>query len=131
MLGFIRSMVLLDDVVLGWVGLLVVVNGLAPLVFLDTVEGRMVLAAFVAGFFLQIAIYESLGFVRLLGLGHALWLPMVAWLALRLPAAELLSPFGVWLAAVISVDVISLGIDATDVVRYLRGERLPHLPEAG
>ena len=77
----------------------------------------------------QSAIHARKGFVRLLGVGHFLWLPMLPWLWTRL--AE--TPSGLfrnWILAVLVVDGISVVIDVTDVTRYFLGDRdLPVVPE--
>ena len=41
------------------------------LLFLDTVYGRVALAAIAVGLIIMICIHARLGFVRLLGLGHS------------------------------------------------------------
>lgn len=111
-----------------WVGLLMLVNGVLPLFFLQTLEARVVLAGMMAGAALQMAIFGARGFVRLLGLGHlVVWIPMLLWLGARLGEIGTDGALGQWLAAVIVVDGLSLIIDATDVVRYARGERTPSL----
>ena len=80
-----------------------------------------------AGAAIQMAIFKMKGFVRLLGIGHILWIPMVIWLALGFESEHLTSPFGIWLAAVMILNSISIVIDGVNVVRYLKGERTPSL----
>ncbi len=87
----------------------------------------MVLGAFVFGALFQTAIFSAKGFVRLLGIGHIAWVPMVAWLWTRLDLAPAGSFFRYWLLATLVVVSLSLLIDAVDVARYLRGERDPYL----
>lgn len=111
-----------------WLAVMVAVNMIGAIVFFDTIEGKLVVAAVVLGFFIQTAIYSKLGFVRLLGIGHVFWLALVPWLATRLAEVGLTSAFGYWLAAVVVVDGVSLVIDVVDVARYLRGERAPTVP---
>ncbi len=79
------------------------------------------------GALLQIAIFAAKGFVRLLGIGHIAWVPMVAWLWTRLDVAPASSLFRYWLLANIVLVGLSLLIDAIDVTRYQRGEREPYL----
>ena len=52
---------------------------------------------------------------------------MVYWLWTRLDLAPAGSLFKYWLLATIVLVSLSLLIDATDVIRYLRGERKPYL----
>lgn len=111
-----------------WLAVMVAVNLIGGIAFFGTIEGKLVVAALVLGVFIQVAIYGKLGFVRLLGIGHIAWLPLVPWLATRLVEVGLASAFAYWLAAVIVVDSVSLVIDAVDVARYLRGERKPTVP---
>ena len=103
------------------------INLIPALIFLKTLEGQLVLGGLMPGTFLQTWIFSKKGFVKLLGLGHILWLPMVIWLAYRVPLAESGSPFAHSLIASIILDSLSLIIDTIDVVRYIRGERRPTL----
>jgi hypothetical protein len=97
------------------------------LYFIDTTEARVVFGAFVISIIIMTTIYLRLGFVRLLGLGHILWIPMVPWLWTRLVQTPPLdSTFQYWLLIVIVMNTISLVIDAVDVVRYMKGERVPY-----
>ena len=126
-IGFFRTMLTLPKPWVGWVMLLMTVNMVAPLFFLDRPEGKVVLGAAVVGAALQTGIFSAKGFVRLLGAGHIAWVPMVAWLWTRLDHAPPGSLFRYWLLATIVLVCISLLIDAADVIRYLRGERDPQL----
>jgi hypothetical protein len=111
-----------------WVGLLILLNGIVPLAFLETLEARVVLLAFMVGAMLQMALFGARGFVRLLGMGHlVVWLPMLLWLWGRLGEAGGEGLFERWLLAVILADGLSLLIDAVDVVRYALGDRTPSL----
>ena len=124
-LGFFRGLWGLAWPWRAWVGLLILLNGIAPLAFLERTEARVVLAALLVGALIQMVIFGARGFVRLLGAGHlVVWLPMVFWLWGRIGTE---SAFGGWIAAVIAVDSVSLIIDAVDVVRYALGDRTPSL----
>ena len=65
--------------------------------------------------------------MRLNGIGHILWVPMVAWLwtrwTLPLPVVSSGTAAG---NHRLGEPALSL-IDAVDVIRYLRGERDPYL----
>ena len=63
------------------------------------------------------------GFTRLLGMGHILWVPMLFWLWSRLDQIPAHDVFGVWIRVLMTLDAVSLLIDAVDVTRYIRGER--------
>ncbi len=127
MIDFLRTMVTLRKPWVIWVMLLMVVNMIIPLFYLGTLEGKVVLGAFVFGALFQVGIFSAKGFVRLLGIGHIAWVPMVVWLWTRLDVAPAGSLVRYWLIATIVLVTLSLIIDAADVIRYLRGERAPYL----
>lgn len=124
-IDFNRSLLAMPKPWVVWLALLLAANLVAPLFWLGAPEAQATLSAFMLAAMLQMVIFRRLGFVRLLGAGHLPWLFLVPWLALRLASAGLQSAFDYWLLAVIVVDGLSLVIDATDVVRWLRGERAP------
>ncbi|MCP4204373.1 MAG: hypothetical protein GY769_20875 [bacterium] len=127
MIGFFGTLLALPKPWVAWVMLLMTANMVVPLFYLRTPEARVVLGAAVFGAILQTAIFSAKGFVRLLGIGHIAWVPMVLWLWTRLDAAPAGSLFRYWLLATIVLVSLSLLIDATDVIRYRRGEREPQL----
>ncbi len=127
MFGFLRTMMTFPKPWVVWIMLLMLVNMVIPLFYLGTLEGEVVLGAFVFGALHQGWIFSAKGFVRLLGIGHLVWIPMVAWLWTRLDVASTGSLFRHWLLATIVLVSLSLLIDAVDVIRYLRGERDPYV----
>jgi len=127
MIDFFRTLLLMPGYWVVWVGLLMTANMAAPLFFIDTLEAQVVLGAMMAGAAIQMLIFKLKGFVRLLGIGHILWIPMVIWLAAGFDSERLTSPFGLWIAAVIILNCVSLLIDGVDVIRYIKGERTPAL----
>lgn len=128
---FTRHLVAMPKHWVVWVGLLMAANLAGPLFWLGAPEAQATLLAFMLGAALQMAILRQLGFVRLLGIGHSPWLLLVPWLAVRLNWAGLHSVFDYWMLSVVVLNAVSLAIDATDVARWLRGERSPMvLPSA-
>ncbi len=125
MLAFMKTMFVNGKGLAAWIALLLIVNMALPLVYIGRLEGQVVLAALLAGAVTQTIMFGRLGFVRLLGVGHVYWIPMLPWLWTRLGSTSGL--FEYWLMAVIALDGISLAIDVVDVARYARGERTPHL----
>src|SRR5262245_43258721 len=106
-----------------WLLIVIAANLLVPLMYLGRSEARIVLLTFLASYFLMVVITGTNGFTRLLGLGHILWIPLLIFLVGRLgsiPAGDL---YGVWVRSVVVLNLISLVIDAIDVVRFARGER--------
>ena len=110
-----------------WLAALLLVNMVLPVVFFATIEGKVVLGCMLAGASAQMVLLSRLGFVRLLGIGHVIWIPMVLWLWERLPLHEVGKPLYYWIAATIAIDSISLVLDAIDVGRWLGGDRATSL----
>ena len=106
-----------------WNVVLALVNLAGGLYYFGSLEGKLVVGAFFAAVIVMEAMYKAKGFVRLLGLGHIFWVPLVPWLALRLDWGRLDNAFAVWVAVLVVMNTLSLILDAIDVVRYVRGER--------
>ncbi len=111
-----------------WLILLVAANGVAPLLFLQHVEARVVLVTFLASVTLMTLLTARFGFTRIVGLGHILWLPMLAFLFTRLGDIPASDAFGIWIRALFVLNGISMVIDAVDVIRYIAGERQETVP---
>jgi len=108
-----------------WLAMLVGVNAIVPLFLLDHREAQAVLGASMLALVIQLVIFKSKGYVRLLGIGHLPWVPVVLWLASRMSEIGTETLFGQWVLAVILLDGLSLVIDAIDVGRYINGDRTP------
>lgn len=108
-----------------WCVWLVGVN-LGCLYFITNIEGLVVFLTTGVAIIIQTLIYQRIGFVRLLGVAHLLWLPMFAWILSRwdLIAAE--PQLQNWLIILAITNAISFIIDSVDVFRFWRGERMPH-----
>ncbi len=122
MTPFMRGLMRQPPLVMAWVGILVLVNGGLSLFFLDALEAKVVLITLALGGVIMELLTWRLGFTRLLGLGHVLWLGLVPWLATRVSLHES-GPVVYWLVAVIALNSLSLVFDVRDVVVYLRGDR--------
>ncbi len=121
LLAFPRAMLAMPKAWQGWIALMIVLNAVVPLILISTLEGKVVLATFVAAAALMMAIHRAKGFVRLIGTGHFVWFPLLAWLATRFDATS--GPMRAWLIALFVVNGLSLVIDVIDLIRYLRGDR--------
>ena len=108
-----------------WVALLMALNMIGPLFFIYTMEAKAVLTSTMAGAMLMLLIFSGYGFVRLLGLGHIFWVPLVIWLGLRIPELSLDTPFAIWLVLVVGFNCLSLVMDVLDVSLYFLGDRKP------
>ncbi len=127
MMNLTRTMMIMPTHWQVWLGVLVTVNMVVPFFFIHTREAQVVLATAIAGLVIMSVIFSMKGFVRLMGIGHIGWLPLVFWLATKLEHAPADSTFGYWLMAVIVLDSLSVFIDTIDVLRYVKGERAPVL----
>ena len=106
-----------------WLLVLVALNAVAPMFFLPRVEAVATLGAMVVSMGLMTLLTHWSGFSRLLGLGHVAWVPLLLFLWTRLGSAPADEPFGLWIRGVIALNAISLLLDASDVIRWLAGER--------
>ena len=111
-----------------WVMLLVAAIMFALMFFLHHHDAQVVLGFFLASMALMTLLTSRFGFTRIVGLGHILWAPMLAFLATRLGDISIGSALGIWIGALIVLNGISLVIDAIDVVRYLAGNRQETVP---
>ena len=127
MMNLTRTMMIMPIHWQVWLGVLVTANMVVPFLFIHTLEAQVVLAAMIVGLVIMSVIFSVKGFVRLLGIGHIGWLPLVFWLWTRLDHAPADSIFGYWLMAVVVLNSLSLIIDTIDVFRYVKGERRPVL----
>jgi hypothetical protein len=127
MINFTKTMMIMPIHWQAWLGVLVGVNIVAPLAFIHTLEAQVVLVMGLGGLVIMTVIFSMKGFVRLMGIGHFGWLPLVFWLGTKLEHAPADSAFGYWIMAVIVLDSLSLFIDTIDVLRYVKGERAPFL----
>ncbi len=119
---FVRGMLRSRPHVLAWLMLLILANGIAPLVFLARLEAQVVFATFLLSIGLMTWLTARYGFSRILGLGHVLWVPMVIFLLVRANALEM-DAYGIWVGTVVVLNVISLMIDVRDVMQYVRGAK--------
>ncbi len=106
-----------------WLMSMVATNMIIPLFFLDRLESQVVVGTIVASMILMTALTGLSGFGRLLGLGHILWIPLLYLLWTRLGQIPADDFFGIWIRVLMALNATSLVIDATDVIRYLAGDR--------
>jgi hypothetical protein len=126
-INFMKTMLIMPIHWQAWLGILVTANIVVPMFYIHTLEAQVILATAIVGLMVMAFIFSMKGFVRLMGIGHFGWLPLVFWLGMRLEHAPADSLFGYWLMAVIFLDSLSLFIDTADVLRYVKGERQPFL----
>ena len=108
-----------------WCVWLVGVNA-ACLIFITHVEAQVVLAVTAIAVAGQTLLYQRMGFTRVLGTTHALWIPMFAWMAMRLDTIAYEPALANWLLLLFATNLVSLVVDTVDAIRFLRGERTPY-----
>jgi hypothetical protein len=106
-----------------WLMLLVVLNLVIPLFFLNRLEAQIVLAAIVASAAFMTILAGVSGFTRLLGLGHIFWFPLLYFLWTRVDQVPADDFFGIWIRLLIVFNSLSLVIDLVDIIRYIAGDR--------
>lgn len=106
-----------------WIGVLVVVNGIAPFFFLSEPVAILTVAAMITGGLVGEALTQVQGFTKLLGAMHGSWVPMFVFQLIVFFGEDPTGAFRSWLIASLIVTAISLVIDVADVVSYVRGDR--------
>ncbi len=106
-----------------WVSWLMAVNTMSVLFVARHVEARWVLGAWLVNLPLMTVLFDSVGFVRLLGLSHiVVWTPLLIYLWTRRAECDLKTGFGKWAMALFLSNGLSLAIDYVDIVRYMMGD---------
>ena len=90
--------------------------------------GGVVLVMFLASVLLMTFLTARFGFTRIVGLGHIVWVPMLAFLFTRLGDIPASDALGIWIRTLFVLNGMSLVIDAADVVRYIAGDREETVP---
>ena len=97
MVDFMKALFSLPVPIRLWLGLLMVLNMLMPLLFIKTPEGIASLVAAMMGAVMMSEMHQRMGFVRLLGIGHIFWVPLVVWFWFRIELAPPGSLFLYWM----------------------------------
>ena len=108
-----------------WNVWLVAVN-LTCFYFIGHIEAQVVLGTTLLAVVGQAIIYGRIGFTRILGIGHMLWIPMFVWMATRIESIAAYPELQSWLVVLAVTNAVSFIIDVTDVTRFAKGERAPH-----
>ncbi len=106
-----------------WLVLLLTVNLVVTLFFIDRLEAQVIVGALLASALFMTILTGVSGFSRLLGLGHIFWIPLLYFLWMRLGQIPADDFFGIWVRTLITLNAASLVIDFIDVARYIAGDR--------
>ena len=121
---FIRNIFKMPMVWWPWMAGLPLIN-LSSIFFLPRTEAWVVLGTGLLAATIMTSLHVKLGYVRLIGIGHFVWIPMLIWLGLRVEDIPQGTLFLSWILALLVMDTVSLLIDIVDFIRYLRGDRTP------
>ena len=106
-----------------WLLVLMVINGVGPLFFLNKSVSIVAIVAVLSGGAIGMVLCEAHGFTKLLGVMHGPWVALFALQLIVLGNGVPEGGFGKWLVASTFVTFISLLIDMIDVASYLRGNK--------
>ncbi len=123
--GFMRKLWMLSPGLRVWLGVLIALNAVVPLWFLDHLEAWVAMATVPGAFLLGVVLFQRYGFTRLLGLMHAPWIILLVLLWGKMGQIPASDPFGLWMRVVFTLDSVALVFDTKDVIKYLAGDRHP------
>jgi hypothetical protein len=124
LVDFLRNIFKMPMIWWPWMAGLPMIN-LSSIFFLPRVEAWVVLGTGLLAATIMTVLHAKLGYVRLVGVGHFVWIPMLIWLVFRLNHIPGGTLFHGWILTLIAIDTVSLLIDIVDLVRYLCGDRAP------
>ncbi|WP_428356159.1 hypothetical protein [Methyloprofundus sp.] len=122
---FAEGFAALDWFWIAWVYLLILVNGILPIIFLPKFTAIIVLVSAIIGLFMGLVLTHALGFSKILGLMHFPWIPMVCFQLYYLNQQNysLNSFHDYWLVSSLILSLLSLIIDFKDVYEFLLSSR--------
>lgn len=98
-----------------WVLFLMLVN-MASLAFWQEAVAQLIFMNFLASAMLMMGLYARYGFSKILGLGHFPWIPLLAYVVIKIPTAE--ASFKQYLLILSVSMAVSLVFDTIDVWSY-------------
>ena len=106
-----------------WLALLMLINGVGPLFFLNETVAILTLVGVLSGGLIGMVLCETHGFTKILGVMHGPWVVVLALQLIVLKDGMPEGNYGKWLVASAVVTFLSLVIDVIDVAAYVRGDR--------
>jgi hypothetical protein len=98
-----------------WVFWLMLVN-MASIGFWSEPIAKIIFVTFMLSAMLMMGLYSRFGFEKILGLGHVLWIPLLAYLLIELPSLS--QDFKNYLIVLSASIAISLAFDIFDVCSH-------------
>ncbi|MCG7491979.1 hypothetical protein [Thalassobius sp. Cn5-15] len=108
-----------------WVGLILIPMNLLPLAFLDQPNAGLIAALSIGGMLPNMLIMAlDRGISKAMSISHLLfWIPLVVIVSKELAMGELTPVYTAFLGILLMVDLVSLGLDIPESIKWLRGER--------
>jgi hypothetical protein len=103
-----------------WVFFLAIVN-LASIGFWTEPLAKVIFFTFMLSAMLMMGLYSMFGFKRILGMGHILWIPLLVYVLIEIPAAK--DIFKGYLIILSIFIVISLVFDIIDLWKYFKSRK--------
>ncbi len=103
-----------------WLLILMIVN-VASVGFWNEFLAKVIFAAFMLSAMLMMGLYSRFGFEKVLGLGHILWLPLLIYVLMEIPAGS--DTFKSYLIVWSIFTVLSLVFDVVDVWKYFTSRK--------
>lgn len=105
-----------------WVFWMTIINT-ASIAFVRHAGGRVALGAWIGNLIFMTLLFETAGYVRLLGLSHVIfWTPLVIYLFVSRANIANQGIYSYWALILGITNSVSLVIDYIDVVRWLIGD---------
>lgn len=120
---FIRGILKLPIIWQIWVILLMAINGVWSVFFIDRPIAFAMFVSLLTGGIVGMILAQVHGFTKLLGLMHAPWVPVFALQIVALYREAPSGNYAAWFYTSLTVTGISLIIDIYDVWLYVRGNR--------
>ena len=103
-----------------WVSALMVVN-IASVAFWSEPLAKVIFVAFMISAMLMMGLYSRFGFEKILGLGHVIWIPLLAYILSQLQGVA--KGFQIYLVILSVFIAVSLIFDIIDVWKYFSSRK--------
>jgi hypothetical protein len=103
-----------------WVLFLMIVH-VASVAFWDEPLAKVIFVTFMLSAMLMMGLYSRFGFEKILGMGHILWIPLLVYVLMEIPAAR--NTFKIYLIILSISIVVSLVFDTVDAWKYFTSRK--------
>ena len=103
-----------------WV-LILTIGNVASVGFWNELLAKVIFVTFILSAILMMGLYSRFGFNKILGVGHILWIPLLAYMLMEIPTAR--ETFKGYLIILSISIIISLVFDIVDVWKYFTSQK--------